>query len=124
MGKQRVLLLCNQTLLGESLQAILSGEDGVELIGPWLPNNEVPNRLSEVSPDVVLVAEDEDTGQTTGILTAQILGQHPDLPLVRVGLRENIVRLYVASTMPARSSDLLEAIRRLPSQRPKSSIQT
>jgi len=115
MDKQRVLLLCTQSLLGESLQAILSQEASIELIGPWAPDGQGSARVAETAPDVVLIAD--DTGSTTGALTAQILDQHPSIPVIRVGLEHNVVCLYTSSTLPACSSDLLRAIRSLTARR-------
>ena len=42
MEKQRVLLICIQSLLVESLERILSHDDSIELIGPWRSNDQVP----------------------------------------------------------------------------------
>jgi hypothetical protein len=35
MDKRRVVLLCVESLLGESPEKLLSREENVELIGPW-----------------------------------------------------------------------------------------
>lgn len=113
MERQRVLLICSQSLLGESLERILSQDENVELIGPWQPNDQVPAQIFEVKPDVALVAQEDDAVQTISSLTAQILEQHPDIPVICVGLAHNVVRIYRSSALPARSRDLLDAIRRL-----------
>ncbi len=117
MDKRRVLLLCSQSLLGEGLERILGGLEDVELIGPWVLESQVLSRLFEAVPDIVVVAEGEreDAGSVTS-LTAQILESYPDLPVVRIGLEQNAVRVYTSRTLPARSVDLIEAIRNLPVQ--------
>ncbi len=116
MGKQRVLLLGIQSLLAESLERILSCDETIELIGPWQPNGRVSAWLSEAKPDVVLVAQGDEADHVTGPLVAQILEQHPDVPVICVGLAHNVVRVYTSSTLPARSQDLLDAVRRSPRQ--------
>ena len=114
MRTQRVLLLCCQSLLGESLQAILSGEEDVELIGPWQPERQMLAQVVEAAPDVIIVAEEDKVAATTAALTAEILAQCPSIPVIRVGLAHSVVQLYTSSTLPARSSDLMRAIRSLP----------
>lgn len=114
MEKRRVLLLCVQPLLGEGLEHILSRLEDVELIGPWVLDSRVLSRLSDEAPDIVLIAEQEGKREGVASLTAQILERYPDLPVVRIGLEQNTVRVYTSHTLPARSADLIEAIRSLP----------
>ncbi len=117
MDKRRVLLLWVQPLLGEGLEHILGGLEDVELIGPWVLDSQVLSRLSEEAPDIVLMAEGEgEEGGGVASLTAQILERYPDLPVVRIGLKQNTVRIYTSRTLPARSADLIETIRSLPLQ--------
>jgi len=115
VDKRRVLLLWVQPLLGEGLEHILRGLEDVELIGPWVLDSGVLSRLSEAAPDIVIVADgDGEEGERVVSLTAQILECYPDLPVVRIGLEQNTVRVYTSRTLPARSADLIEAIRSLP----------
>lgn len=123
MGKRRVLLLWVQPLLGEGLEHILSRLEDVELIGPWRLNSKVVSRLSEAAPDIVLVAEGEGECKSVASLTTQILEQYPDLPVVKIGLDQNTARLYISHTLPARSADLIETIRRLPSRHSDNKLQ-
>lgn len=120
MDKRRVLLLYAsptgrppQLLLAEALENILSKVEDVVLIGPWALDEQMLARLSQELPDIVLIVEEED-GEDVISLTARILEHHSDLPVVRVGLAQNVVRLYMSHTLPARSTDLVEAIRSLP----------
>lgn len=113
MDKRRVLLLCVQSLLGESLEKVLSQEESVELIGPWDLDAPVLARLSKVAPDVVLVAEAESESERVASLTTQLLDQYPDVPVIRVGLTQDTVRVYTSHAVPARAVDLMEAIHSL-----------
>ncbi|MCC6166934.1 MAG: response regulator transcription factor [Caldilineaceae bacterium] len=108
-GKRRVVLLSAQPLLSAGLAAILCGLDDVDLIGPWPLDRQALARLAEEAPDVVLVAE----GETPDVLSVQILEHYPDLPVVRIGLSQNVVRLYSSRTIPAHSTALIETIRSL-----------
>ncbi len=113
-----MVLLGAESLLGEGLEHILRGLEEVELIGPWNLDPQVLSRLAQEAPDVVLVAGDEGEDQAVASLTARILDQYPDLPVVRVGLGQNTVRVYTAHTLPAQSADLIETIRSLPVLQP------
>ncbi|MCP4536560.1 MAG: hypothetical protein GY832_05385 [Chloroflexi bacterium] len=113
MNKPRVLLLCIQSLLGESLENILAQEKSIELVGPWDLDAPVLARLSKDTPDVVLVAEAESESEKAATLIAQILDHYPDMTVIRVGLGQDTVRVYVSHAVPARAVDLIEAIRGL-----------
>jgi DNA-binding NarL/FixJ family response regulator len=126
VDKRRVLLLCAslegthpQLLLGEALENILSKVEDVELVGTWALDDQALARLAQDLPDILLIAE-EEAGESVTSLTAQVLEHYPDLPVVRVGLMQNVVRLYTSRTLPARSADLIEAIRDLPVHQRKS----
>jgi DNA-binding NarL/FixJ family response regulator len=126
VDKRRVLLLCAslegthpQLLLGEALENVLSKVEDVELVGTWTLDDQALARLAQGLPDILLIAEEEAGEQATS-LTAQVLERYPDLPVVRVGLMQNVVRLYTSRTLPARSADLIEAIRSLPVHQRKS----
>jgi len=111
MNKQRVLLLCVPSLLGESLENVLSQEESVELIGPWSLDVSVLPQLSQDMPDVVLVAQVESESKRATALTVQILDLYPDVTVIRVGLGKDTVRVYTSHAVPARAVDLVEAIR-------------
>jgi len=119
MDKKRVVLVWVESLLGEGLEHILRGLEEVELIGPWNLEPQVLSRLSQETPDVVLVAGDEGEHEAMASLTARILDQYPDLPVVRIGLEQNTVRVYTTHTLPAHSADLIETIRSLPVLQPR-----
>ena len=111
--KRRVLLLCAPSLLGESLENILSREEGIELIGPWGLDDPVLDQLPTSVPDVVLMAEVAGESEKAASLTARILDHYPDIPVIRVGLEQNTIRVYTSHAVPARAVDLMEAIRGL-----------
>ncbi len=123
--KRRILLLCAQPLLGDGLQAILGGLKDVELIGPLVLDVQALERVTDNKPDVMLIADDGAEPLSATSLTARILERYPDIPVIRVGLEQDTIRLYTSQTLPARSADLIEAIRRLPAvvaQQPKQEV--
>ncbi len=113
--KRRVLLICSQHLFGESLEAILRRVKDMELLGPMeLSQENINTCLLELRPDAVLIVDEGENKMTVSYLTASILQEFPSLPVIRAGLEQNIFRVYSAHTLPARSSDLVEAILNLP----------
>ena len=117
--KRRVLLICSKRLFGESLETILRRDDQMELLGPIEASEENINmRLRELRPDAVIVVDEGETKMSLSYLTAAILQQFPSLPVIRAGLEQNVFRVFSAHTIPARSSNLVEAILNLPQKDP------
>jgi len=115
MPKRRVLLVCSEHLFGESVEAVLRAAEDVELVGPWKPGEDVCQRIEESHPNVVVVADEQAQDEAVARLTAEILQHHPELPVIRAKLDENVFRVFSAHTLPARGADLLDLIRSLPS---------
>ena len=115
-AQKRILLLCAESLLAKGLENILGPLKGVELVGPWAPEAAALERLTQDEPgdvfDLILIADSR--GESEAALVAQIMEQHPDLPVARVGLDDNAIRLYTSRALPARRADLIELIRSLP----------
>ena len=113
--KRRILLICPQHLFGAGLEAILRRVQGMELLGPMEMSQEEANtRLPELRPNAVIVVDVGDSGASASRLTAHLLQEFPGLPVIRAGLDQNIFRVFSTHTLPARSSDLVEAILNLP----------
>lgn len=115
MPKHRVLLVCSQNLFGESIETILRAAEDVELIGPWGFGEDVCQRIAAAHPDAVVVADENPQGDEIAHLTSAIIEQYSELSVIRAGLRENVVRVFSTHLLPARSTDLLDTIRSLPS---------
>lgn len=115
MEKRRVALLCAKQLLGESLERLLKSSEEITLLGPWALGSRSLSRLAAAPADIVLIVEPESGTEEASRVTTQILERFPDLPIIRVTLEKNIVRCYSSQTLPARSSDLIDLIRKLPS---------
>ncbi|MBV6395832.1 MAG: hypothetical protein HFACDABA_01414 [Anaerolineales bacterium] len=117
--KRRVLLICSKRLFGESLEALLRKDGQFELLGPIeASENNIGMRLRELRPDAVIVVDEGETKMGITYLTASILQQFPSLPIIRAGLEQNVFRVFSAHTIPARSSNLVEAILNLPQNDP------
>lgn len=94
------------------MEVILRTDTDVELIGPWdLNDPEFCDRLQDVQPSVVVIADESLQSETATRLTTAILERYPELFVIRTGLSENVVRIFSIHTVPARGADLLETIR-------------
>ena len=117
--KRRILLICPQHLFGAGLEAILRRVQGMELLGPMEMSQEEANtRLPELRPNAVIVVDVGDSGASASRLTAHLLQEFPGLPVICAGLDQNIFRVFSTHTLPARGSDLVEAILNLPQNDP------
>ena len=111
MKKQRVLLVCSHHLFGESVENVLRQAADVELLEPLdLMQQDICLRLPVLRPDAVVIVEELPDTPAVSLLTAGILQQFPNLPVFRADLSENIFHVFAAHTLPARSSDLVEAL--------------
>jgi DNA-binding NarL/FixJ family response regulator len=114
MKKRRVLILGPQQLLGEVLEHTLRQVEDLEVDGPWDVDEQVMERLSLDTPDLVIMTSGAASPEDLSWLTAQILDQCPNLAILRVTLDQNQLKIYHSHTLPARSADLLEVIQGLP----------
>jgi len=118
MKKQHVALFCSERLLGESLERLLGGLAEVDILGPWVIDDTAIQHLEASLPQIVVIA-DENIGDPNlyshqvSLLTAQILEKYEGLPVLQVFLEHNQVRIFNSHTVPARSEDLIKAIRNL-----------
>lgn len=112
MSKPRILLLSSQHLFGESMEIILRTEQDMELIGPWnLDEPGICQRLPDAHPSVIVIADESLHSETAAELTKTIIEQYPELSVIRTALNENVFRIFLTYTLPARGADLLETIR-------------
>jgi len=113
MPKPRVLLICSQNLFGESVESVLRCATELELIGPWSLEEEIPSRIPEASPGIIVIADQDPANEKSVHLATALMEQYPDLPVICTGLTQNIFRVFSTRTLPARSTDLLDSIHAL-----------
>lgn len=121
MKKHHVALFFAQSLLGEGLQHLLGKLVDVNILGPWVIDDEAIHHLNLHQPDIVVIAIDSITdndpcSRSAALLTTQILEKHTGLPVIQVFLAHNHVHIYNSHIIPARGTDLIEAIRNLGTQ--------
>ena len=112
MSKPRVLLISSQQLFSESIEMVLRAEKEVDLIGPWnLSDRDICERLAEISPSVIVIADENLQSEIAAELTKSIIEQHPEVSVIRTALNQNVFRIFFTHTLPARGENLLETIR-------------
>lgn len=114
METRRVLLLSVQPLLSESLATVLHQIEEIELLGPLAIGDNTVHVLAQETPDIVLIAEREDQHEEAIHLAGQILEMYPELPVLQVGLNQNLIRIYNSQILPAHSAHLINLISEQP----------
>ena len=114
MEKKRVLLISQPNLLSESLEHTLSTLEDVQLTCLWPVDEQVWAHIAAQPPDLVLIADVEPTSQQLSTLTSSLLEAHPNLPIFRIKLDANTLLIFTSQAIPARTADLVEAIRKIP----------
>jgi hypothetical protein len=116
MDVRYVALFCSEHLLGESLAHLFSNMAEIVLFGPWLIDEHALANLTNRLPDIVLIADSESHSEQSAVLATQILDAFSELSVIRVTLSQTMAHIYSSQALPARSADLVEAIRKLPAQ--------
>lgn len=111
MARRRVALFYSKNLLGESLEFLLSKLDDVEVLGPWLIEQDALSHLADDAPDIAMVIDERPNDEGATALTTKILEEFSGVQVIHVMLDTNVVRVFNSHTFPASFKDLIEAIR-------------
>jgi hypothetical protein len=112
MENWRMTILYDQHLPGESLAHILEKELNMVVSLYALTDLEVITKLEADNPDLLLIVEEESPCHEAVLLAGKVLEKYPTLPLIRIKLSQHVLHVYTAHTIPARSPDLIDAIKR------------
>jgi chemotaxis response regulator CheB len=110
VSQQRVLILGRSGLFAQGVQDILEQENDIEVCASHPMTVDGANQIRALGPDVLILAND---GTTDAALVGHILRTYPDLPIVRVGLEDSVIRVYRSEQVAATSAGLLDTIRGL-----------
>ena len=91
----RVLVANRPKLMRELIVSTLSDEAGVEIVGEVGEESEIPGRVNQTSPDLVVIALDEP-GERPAICDT-LLREHPGLRIIAVAFQQNRSVFYWAS---------------------------
>jgi DNA-binding NarL/FixJ family response regulator len=113
----RVLIANRPKLMRETLLAMLSEQPWIEVVGEVSNDAQIPGRVNESLPDLLVIAVDEP-GKRPSICDS-LLRQHPELRIIAVAPYQNYSVCYWAS-LDIRSDDIeaseegfLSAVRRV-----------
>jgi AmiR/NasT family two-component response regulator len=91
----RVLVANSPKLMRELIISTLSDEAGMEIVGEVADESELPQRVKETSPDVVVIALDEP-GERPAICDT-LLRESPGLRIIAVAFQQSRSIFYWAS---------------------------
>jgi len=96
MVKQvRVLVANRPKLMRELILETLGDQPGIEIVGEVSDENEIPARVEQTSPDLLVIALDE-AGKRPSICET-VLREHPELRIIAVASEQNRSVYYWAS---------------------------
>jgi chemotaxis response regulator CheB len=91
----RVLVANRANLMRELVISVLSDQPGVEIVGEVSNDPDIPERVQDTLPDLLVVTL--ETTQRQPAICETILRQHPAMRIIAVGLRENCSICYWAT---------------------------
>lgn len=108
MPTRRVFILASQPLFAQGVESLLSGRSGIEVVGAAVLGPDVFDRLSEASPDVVII---ESGGEEQRQLVTRSLVAASDAKVIGLTPDDNRISIYYQEMRESRRvDDLLEEI--------------
>jgi DNA-binding NarL/FixJ family response regulator len=113
----RILVANRPKLMRELILATLSDEPGIEIVGEVSDEREIPDRVQQTSPDLLVIALDEPK-KRPGICDT-LLRDNPGLRIIAVASQENCSVFYWASfdihssQIEASEQGILNAVRNI-----------
>lgn len=113
----RVLVANRPRLMRELILATLADQPDIEIAGEVSDDEEIPSRVSQTLPDLVVIALDEPGKRPT--ICDTILQQHPEVRVLAVASEQNRSICYWASLdihaddIESSEMGFLSAVRRL-----------
>jgi chemotaxis response regulator CheB len=113
----RVLVANRPKLMRETVLAMLSGQPWIEIVGEVSNDIDIPDKVQELLPEVLVIAVDEPGKRPA--LCDTLLQENPSLHIIAVAPKQNYTVCYWA-TLDIRSDDFepseegfLKAVRRV-----------
>jgi chemotaxis response regulator CheB len=113
----RILVANRPKLMRELILATLADEPGIEVVGEVQDERDIPARVQETSPDLLLIALDEPKKRP--VICDTLLRDNPGLRIIAVASQENCSVFYWASfdihssQIEASEQGILNAVRNI-----------
>ncbi len=91
----RILVANRPRLMRELILSTLTDQPGIEIVGEVSDDAEIPGRVKQTLPDLLVIALDEPEKRPH--VCDVILRQHPELRILAVASRQNRTICYWAS---------------------------
>ena len=105
----RIFILTGHPLFAESVETLLRGQPGLDVIGVKEVAPDVFSQVVDAAPDVVLIAA---SGEQEDRLASRLFRELPGIKVVGLNLDDNRIRIYFQQLKVGRQvEDLVEAIR-------------
>lgn len=101
-----------QPLLGEALEGVLKRLPGVDLVYTCRSDAGLEELLAREVPDILLFVEEEETASSRELI-ARVMQLFPGLPVLWIGLANNLMHVYTFRTLPAQGGEMIRAIQQL-----------
>jgi hypothetical protein len=109
MSSCRVFILTGHPLFAESVETLLRGQPGLEIIGAGEISPETFSEIRDIAPDVVVVGA---SGEEKEVLVSRLFREMPGIKVVGLNLDDNRIHIYYQQTKVGRQvEDLVDAIR-------------
>jgi DNA-binding NarL/FixJ family response regulator len=111
--KTRVLVVSEQSLFGEGVEALLRLEPGLEIVGRETDRRQAASRVRETAPDVVVLTDGE-AATGLGLELLRLVGEGFHIRIVEIHLETNSLCSYCGGQQAIREvRDLVEAVKHI-----------
>lgn len=110
MRKRQVVIVGKHQLWCESLEFLLSKIIDVELAGVWEYDETFMERLKQLAPEILVIADDDLLRENGACLTAEFFQALPDLVILHATPSSNELQIFTSRTIPASQPELIAAI--------------
>jgi len=108
MPTRRVFILATQPLFAQGVESLLAGRSGIEVVGAAVIGPDVFDRLSDASPDVIII---EAGGEEQSRLVTKSLASATDAKVIGLTPDNNRICIYYQQMKESRRvDDLLEEV--------------
>ena len=108
--KTRVLVVAEQSLFGEGVEALLRLEPGLQIVARETDRGQAANRVRETAPDVIILADGE-AATGLGLDLLRLVGDGFHMRIVEIHLKDNSLRIYCGDEQSIREvQDLMDSL--------------